>query len=459
MNYQEFRCEFLERMKEVMEEGVNITTEQINKNNGIVMEGLMLRKENARVASVFYLEDYFKYWERGVPMEQLVRKVLWQFEHCKPKFDVAAEFFKNYEEAKENICFKLINYERNRELLKKVPHKRILDLAMVFYYRIRKEGKTEATILVENVHLDLWDITQEELEENAKRCTYLKLPVEFINMRGFLGLAQGKEKPMYILTNKERSLGAGTFLYPGVLKQAEELLGARFYVLPSSVHECILIPEEDGMTQEALTGLVTEINERVTVYVFIQGGQNRMQDERDTDSARISLASSTFEEENGETETARVIFPEYYDEAVENTPARITVSNIHGAGQKYRYCFEGRKFRFDRYDKMFVYEKAEESVLMASKIAVTRLQYPKGLWESAKKEYEKFLMENLYEVLLGTLEDPETIKWIAGQYLTPEKNPLTADKMSGLITEISKKHHIRGSKLWFNCNPENRTFP
>ena len=196
-----------------------------------------------------------------------------------------------------------------------------------------------------------------------------------------------------------------------------------------------------GVDEEsALRDFVTEINERVTVHVFIQSGQNRMQDERDTDSARTSLASSTFEEENGETETARVIFPEYYDEAVENTPARITVSNIHGAGQKYRYCFEGRKFRFDRYDKMFVYEKAEESVLMASKIAVTRLQYPKGLWESAKKEYEKFLMENLYEVLLGSLEDPEMVKWLAGQYLTPEKNPLTADKMSGLITEISKKH-------------------
>ena len=49
-------------------------------------------------------------------------------------------------------------------------------------------------------------------------------------------------------------------------------------------------------------------------------------------------------------------------------------------------------------------------------------------------------MENLYEVLLGSLEDPEMVKWLAGQYLTPEKNPLTADKMSGLITEISKKH-------------------
>ena len=45
MNYQEFRCEFLERMKEVMEEGVSITTEKINKNNGVVMEGLVLKRD------------------------------------------------------------------------------------------------------------------------------------------------------------------------------------------------------------------------------------------------------------------------------------------------------------------------------------------------------------------------------------------------------------------------------
>ena len=189
------------------------------------MEGLVLKSENARVASIFYMEDYFSYWERGVPLEQLVRKVMWQFEHCKPQMDVEADFFQNYQEIKENICFKLINYERNRELLKKVPHKRILDLAMVFYYRIQKDETMQATILVEYAHLNAWKITQEELIENAKRYTYLKLPAEFINMKGLLGLVQGKEKQMYVLTNKERSLGAGTFLYPGVLKQDEELLG------------------------------------------------------------------------------------------------------------------------------------------------------------------------------------------------------------------------------------------
>lgn len=156
-----------------------------------------------------------------------------------------------------------------------------------------------------------------------------------------------------------------------------------------------------GVDEEsALRDFVTEINERVTVHVFIQSGQNRMQDERDTDSARTSLASSTFEEENGETETARVIFPEYYDEAVENTPARITVSNIHGAGQKYRYCFEGRKFRFDRYDKMFVYEKAEESVLMASKIAVTRLLYQMQMRSDLTQRFSMYQSSGMLPHLL-----------------------------------------------------------
>ena len=196
----------------------------------------------------------------------------------------------------------------------------------------------------------------------------------------------------------------------------------------------------DISEESALRDFVTEINERVMVHVFMQDGQKRRMPGGEIDFERTAPMPGSLEEENEETECARLIFPEYYDEAVENTPARITVSNIHGTGQKYRYCFEGRKFRFDRYDKLFVYEKVEESVLMASKIAVNRLRYPKGLWESAKKEYEKFLLENLYEVLLGSLEDPETVKWLAGQYLIPEKNPLTADEISGLITEVSKRH-------------------
>lgn len=148
----------------------------------------------------------------------------------------------------------------------------------------------------------------------------------------------------------------------------------------------------DRGERSALRDFVTELNGRVTVHYFLL-------------------------EENGEErEAARLIFPIYYDEAVENTPARITVSNIHGTGQKYRYCFDDKKVRFDRYDKLFVYEKAEEPVEAAAEIAIFRLMYPHGLWEEARRDYRRFIEENLFEVLLGNLGQAEVFKWLIAEF-------------------------------------------
>lgn len=164
--------------------------------------------------------------------------------------------------------------------------------------------------------------------------------------------------------------------------------------------------------KSALRDFVTELNERITVHYFLPDGDGR------------------------EREAARLVFPVYYDEAVENTPARITVSNIHGTGQKYRYCFTDRKLRFERYDKLFVYEKAEESVTAAAEIAMFRLWYPHGLWEDAKKAYEEFLQEHLYEVLAGNLGKPDCFKRLFGEF---SGMPLTEEETDRLILEASKR--------------------
>lgn len=261
MEYQEFRCEFIKHVKNMADQEVCVTTEEIQKNNGILLEGLVLRKKDSRVASVFYLKDYFSYWEKGVPMEQLVKKLYWQFAHYNPMLHVSDDFFENYEELKPNIFFKVINYERNQEQLKKVPHRRVLDLALVFYYQIQAEDLADATVLVENSHLKLWGIDQEEMERNAYANTCQKLTAEFIDMGQILGMPRDEERKMYILTNENRFFGAGAFLYPGVLKEAQKRLGRNFYILPSSVHECILVPVSTTFDQEELTQMVTEINE------------------------------------------------------------------------------------------------------------------------------------------------------------------------------------------------------
>lgn len=174
----------------------------------------------------------------------------------------------------------------------------------------------------------------------------------------------------------------------------------------------------DSGERSALRDFVTELNERLVVHYFLPGSEGE------------------------EREAARLVFPIYYDEAVENTPARITVSNIHGTGQKYRYCFDDKKVRFDRYDKLFVYEKAEEPVLLAAEIAILRLRYPHGLWEEAECRYREFLEENLYEVLLGSLGQGDTFQWLFREFAERKDScgrGISAEELDRLLAESTRR--------------------
>ena len=268
MDYYTFKMEFMELVQKKISGEVRISLEKIPKNNGIYMEGMVLSKSDDHASPIIYLEELYRIWKKGVSMEQLVEKVLWCYRNFEPEISISEDFFRDYEKLKSHIYYKLVNYEKNRELLKKIPHRRILDLAMVFYYQA-EEISVPATILIQNSHLNRWKITEEELEENARKYTCLRLPAEFLTMASLAGVEEedmdellGKDRcPMYILTNKQRRFGAGVILYPGIMEQAQSLLGDNFYILPSSVHECILAPESSYMSQEQLSQMIREINE------------------------------------------------------------------------------------------------------------------------------------------------------------------------------------------------------
>lgn len=175
----------------------------------------------------------------------------------------------------------------------------------------------------------------------------------------------------------------------------------------------------DPSERSALRDFVTEANGRLLVHYLLPGPDGE------------------------EHEAARLLFPVYYDEAVENTPARITVSNIHGTGQKYRYCFEDKRVRFDKYDRLFVYETAEESVTAAAEIAVSRLMYPHGLWAEARSAYGDFLKEHRMEVFLDSLGKMEVFKWLMAH--GPDGEPgsladgLTREETETLLLEASRR--------------------
>lgn len=95
-----------------------------------------------------------------------------------------------------------------------------------------------------------------------------------------------------------------------------------------------------------------------------------------------------------EASEARLIFPEYYEESVENTPARILFIETHGCGHRYRYCFNKTQFQYRDYDELFPHVQVQEPEELVTELALGRLMYPCGLSAQAKEMYRKYAAEH-----------------------------------------------------------------
>lgn len=104
---------------------------------------------------------------------------------------------------------------------------------------------------------------------------------------------------------------------------------------------------------------------------------------------------------------AKLIFPEFFEESVENTPARIIMREMHGCGHMYRYCFEGGDFRFDEYDRLFPHVKVQEKPELAVRLALYRLYWPYGLREDAEDEYWDYVRGHAGEGVKGLIKRGE----------------------------------------------------
>ncbi|MCP1101748.1 hypothetical protein M2454_001280 [Aequitasia blattaphilus] len=165
------------------------------------------------------------------------------------------------EEVKDRIIFQLINPHRNQELLRDTPHILYLDLAIVFcvYYEQR------AMIIKENLS-HLWKLNTETLYRIARENTERLLPSDFTSIEEVLTRLTGcemkpEEEIMYILSNKQGIWGAASILYQGELKEIGKTLEEDYYVLPSSIHEVIIVPKSKAISREDLDAMIQEINE------------------------------------------------------------------------------------------------------------------------------------------------------------------------------------------------------
>ena len=271
--------EFTEKVRDAVEKGLGdghrVEAKEVRKNNGVILHGLMVLEEGQNVAPTIYLDTFLEAYESGATFMSVLNRLLDICRMEAEKGSIDMGFFRSFEEVRDRICYRLIGKERNQEMLEEIPYIEFLDLAICFHYAYHGKELGDGTILIYNSHMEMWDTCAAELYGLARRNTRRLFPWRCMGwevaMQELAGLGEctdmedvegleDMDLPLKVLTNSSRSHGAACILYPGVLEEEARKTGGDLFILPSSIHEVLLLPDTGNEDSGELKKMVSEVN-------------------------------------------------------------------------------------------------------------------------------------------------------------------------------------------------------
>lgn len=302
MKYEQFLENIKKEVKRNLETHYKIEYNQVIKNNGVVLDEIVICNGTERVSLNRYFNHYYEKYENGTLLQEIVQEILITYQvKRKQKIQNQEYITLSYEQVQNSIVYRLINYSSNKERLKQVPFLRFMDLAITFHCVMRQDSTSIGTIPITKELIEEWSVAVKQLLQLANKNTPRLFPAkiqtmnevikEFMkkDMEAFLQknpnlskhflleeekesittqliesvFLSAKEKikiPMYIMTNSNGINGASVLLYKNIIREFSKKCNSDLYILPSSIHEVILVPYEKSIKKEALEELVFDVN-------------------------------------------------------------------------------------------------------------------------------------------------------------------------------------------------------
>ena len=284
-DYNTFINEITRMVKKMMGEEFTVRIYKVTKNNSLELDSLVLLREGKNFAPNIYLIPYYEAYTEGTSIKELADRLCGIYQHCAVPI-VDEKFTYSYEDMKPYIIYRLVSYDKNKKLLEKVPHIKFLDLAITFHCLVREDEEGIGTIRVTNEHTQQWAATLHELHDLAINNTKRLFPPTIRSMEEVIksmltnefntgegddlseelldrfidNNSDSSNQKMYILSNQKGINGASCLIYDNVLREFSNHIHSDFYILPSSIHEIILVPYEKEITIETLTEMVKDVN-------------------------------------------------------------------------------------------------------------------------------------------------------------------------------------------------------
>ena len=262
----------------------SIMVHKVTKNNNRVLTGISIRSKEVNLAPTIYMDGYYNDYKKGRPMVEILAEVERAYNTYKAEQDFDVSSITDFNHVQDKICYKLVNRDKNKELLADAPYLPFCDLAVIFYVVVSEDSVGTGTVTIHNNLMEMWgnpDI--KELYRIAKNNTQRRYKGRVSNMMEIMGeiishsadnvdpdvvdaffemdsVYEDNMMPMFVATNNKKVNGAGVILYDGLLRTFAEKIGGDFYILPSSVHEVIFVPANGDMDARYLIQMVKEVN-------------------------------------------------------------------------------------------------------------------------------------------------------------------------------------------------------
>lgn len=282
MNFEEFVNRVLDEIKEHLPESYQDVEFVVRQHEKLNNQYVSLTIVNSHFAPVVNLEDYFWDYERGRSFESCIGAIAESVAMEQPEIDLGV--LADFEKAKELLFIRVSSAEKNADYLEKVPHTIVEDMAITYHIKMNVDENGVASAVVANDTLQMYGVSVEELHEIALNNSEKMFPLytfdlnermresfiadmkkegmtdEMIEM--FLEeYPQSDENAMTVVTNDVGFNGAAAIFYPGVMEKLAEATKGDFFILPSFLHETIILPDRGNISPEQLAEMVKDINE------------------------------------------------------------------------------------------------------------------------------------------------------------------------------------------------------
>ena len=262
MEFQEFCNELKHRIEEKM--GKEIRVFERKMNNSVVTHGFQVVDPDKSVASVLYFENWYKRFQEGYAMGTLVNVIIKIIEEDRVTADNSiVDNLMNFGIVKNNIIYCLVNYEMNKERLNGYIYERFLDLAKVYYVNMTLTDRSMGKVMIRKEMLRIWGVNENIVKQCGEKNTPEIYPVQCMclqqNPLGDETDDEGKSLKMILVSNVTMHEGARVMVYPDMMKKLAEKEQSDLFIIPSSVHEILVVPYSEGEV-ETLLSMIKDVN-------------------------------------------------------------------------------------------------------------------------------------------------------------------------------------------------------